>query len=309
MCYHCKKPLHPGIRCFDKQIVCVSCNKPGHKPNECPEKKTTTTPVVPERPRGRIFVMSRAEAEAHPDIVTGTFLIFDVPCLVLFDTGASLSFISMKFSDKLPLEPSLGDSTSISLPSGDIFSYSYFYSDVPISIAGSIFPANLLRFPLEEFDVILGMYWLSTYHARFECRDQKIVLKSPLGTRVSYQGVRKQTGVKLISAMKMVNALKKGHQAFLCVVTTSNSPSLLPFKDVPIVCEFPDVFPDELPGIPPERDVEFSIDLVPGTGPIAKAPYRDVPSTLERASMDVDFDFDPSLTLKEVFEEVVQEEV
>ncbi|XP_074306012.1 uncharacterized protein LOC141641240 [Silene latifolia] len=169
MCYHCKKPLHPGIRCFDKKIVCFSCNKPGHKANECPEKKTTTTPAVPERPRGRILVMSRAEAEAHPDIVT----------------------------------------------------------------------------------------------------DQKIVLKSPLGTRVSYQGVRKQTGVKLISAMKMVNALKKGHQAFLCVVTTPNSPSLPPLKDVPIVCEFPDVFPDELPEIPPERDVEFSIDLVPGTGPIA----------------------------------------
>ncbi|XP_074300595.1 uncharacterized protein LOC141631878 [Silene latifolia] len=146
MCYHCKKPLHPGIGCFYKQIVCFSYKKPGHKANECPEKKTTTTPTVPERPRGRIFVMS--------------------------------------------------------------------------------------------------------------C------------------GVRKQTGVKLISAMKMVNALKKGHQAFLSVVTTSNSPSLPHLKDVPIVCEFPDVFPDELTGIPPEIDVEFSIDLVPGTGPIAKAPYH-----------------------------------
>ncbi|XP_074298554.1 uncharacterized protein LOC141629452 [Silene latifolia] len=279
MCYHCKKPLHPGIRCFDKQIVCFFCNKPGHKANECPEKKTTTTPAIPKRPRGRIFVMSRAEAEAHPDIVTGTFLIFDVPCLVLLDTGASLSFISMKFSDKLPLEPSLGDSTSISLPSGDIFSCSYFYSDVPISITESIFPANLLRFPLEEFDVILGM----------DC---------PLGTRVSYQGVRKQTGVKLISAMKMVNALKKGHQAFLCVVTTSNSPSLPPLKDVPIVCEFPDVFPDELPGIPPERDVEFSIDLVPGTGPISKAPYHMINSSSKRTTSNFPSPLGPSTKSK-----------
>ncbi|XP_074297750.1 uncharacterized protein LOC141628517 [Silene latifolia] len=267
--------MHPGVGCFDKPFVCFFCNKPGHKANECPEKKTTTTtttPAVPERPRGRIFVMSRAEAEAHPDIVTGTFSIFDVPCLVLFDTSVSLSFISMRLSDKLSLEPSLGESTSISLPFGDIFSCSYIFSNVPISIAGSIFPANLLRFPLEEFDIILAMDWLFTYHARFERRDQKIILKSPLGTRVSYQGDRKQTGVELISAMKMVNALKKGHQAFLCVVTTSN-PSPPPLKDVPIVCEYPDVFPDELPGIPPERDVEFSIDLVPGTGPIAKAPY------------------------------------
>ncbi|XP_074278476.1 uncharacterized protein LOC141602065 [Silene latifolia] len=195
VCYQCKKPAHPGVGCFDRDrpIICFSCNKPGHKANVCPAKKTVvaTTPAIPERPRGRIFLMSRAEAEAHPDIVTGTFLIFEVPCLVLFDTGASLSFISMKLSDKLPLQSSLGESTDISLPSGDIFSCSNIYSNVPISISGSIFPANLFRFPLEEFDVILGLDWLFTYHARFECRDQKIILKSPLGTRVSYQGVRK----------------------------------------------------------------------------------------------------------------------
>ncbi|XP_074271319.1 uncharacterized protein LOC141595254 [Silene latifolia] len=214
VCYQCNKPAHPGVGCFDRDrpIICFFCNKPGHKANVCPAKKTAvaTTPAIPERPRGRIFLMSRAEAEAHPDIVTGTFLIFEVPCLVLFDTGASLSFISMKLSDKLPLESSLGESTDISLPSGDIFSCSNIYSNVPISISGSIFPANLVRFPLEEFD------------------------------------------------------------------------------DVLVVCEYPDVFPDELPGIPPERDVEFSIDLVPGTGPIAKAPYRMAPSELKELRIQLD---------------------
>ncbi|XP_074291100.1 uncharacterized protein LOC141617866 [Silene latifolia] len=214
VCYQCRKPAHPGVGCFDRDrpIICFFCNKPGHKANVCPAKKNAvaTTPAIPERPRGRIFLMSRAEAEAHPDIVTGTFLIFEVPCLVLFDTGASLSFISMKLSDKLPIESSLGESTDISLPFGDIFSCSNIYSNVPISISGSIFPANLFRFPLEEFD------------------------------------------------------------------------------DVPIVCEYPYVFPDELPGIPPKRDVEFSIDLVPGTGPIAKAPYRMAPSELKELRIQLD---------------------
>ncbi|XP_074278583.1 uncharacterized protein LOC141602175 [Silene latifolia] len=103
-------------------------------------------------------------------------------------------------------------------------------------------------------------------------RDQKIRLKSPLGTRVSNKGVRSQEGVKLISALKLISMERKGHQVFLCVVNSTSS-SLSKLEEVPVVCEFADVFPEELPGIPPERDVEFSIDLVPGTGPIAKVPY------------------------------------
>ncbi|XP_074301042.1 uncharacterized protein LOC141632391 [Silene latifolia] len=213
VCYQCRKPAHPGVGCFDRDrpIICFFCNKPGHKANVCPRRRPLLLlhTAIPERPRGRIFLMSR-RGRGTPGYSHGTFLIFEVPCLVLFDTGASLSFISMKLSDKLLLESSLGESTDISLPSGDIFSCSNIYSNVPISISGSIFPANLFRFPLEEFD------------------------------------------------------------------------------DVPIVCEYPDVFPDELPGIPPERDVEFSIDLVPGTGPIAKAPYRMAPSELKELRIQLD---------------------
>ena len=52
-------------------------------------------------------------------------------------------------------------------------------------------------------------------------------------------------------------------------------------KDVPIVCEYPDVFPDDLPGLPPDRQVEFRIDLVPGAAPIAKSPYRLAPTEMK----------------------------
>ncbi|XP_074288453.1 uncharacterized protein LOC141613608 [Silene latifolia] len=254
------------------------CNKPGHRANDCPEKKDAPTPK--SKPRGTIFVMSRAEAAAHQDITTGMFSILDQPCLILFDIGASLSFISSKFSETLALDPIPSEDTTISLPSGEIISCSYSFSDVPILISGIIFPANLLRFPLEEFDVIFDMDWLSTYYTRFKCRDQKIFLKSLLGTRVSYKGVRSQVVVKYISALKMVNLLRKGCQALICVVT-STEVSLPKIEEVPVVCEFTDVFPDELPGVPPKRDVEFSIDLVAGTGPIAKAPYHIAPTELK----------------------------
>ncbi|XP_074315465.1 uncharacterized protein LOC141651664 [Silene latifolia] len=144
----------------------------------------------------------------------------------------------------------------------------------PDVFTGAILPTDLIQFKLGEFDVILGMDWLARYDARFTCRDQKIVLKSPTGSRVSYQGVRVTPTVKWISALKMVGMGRKGHQIYLCSVRDVLAEPKL--EVIPVVEEFPDVFPDDLPGIPHERDVEFSIELLPGTDPISKAPYHDI---------------------------------
>ena len=91
------------------------------------------------------------------------------------------------------------------MPSGDLISCSVVFRDVPIFIVGTIFPSMLIRFPLTEFDIILGMDWLASYDARFQCRDQKIFLRSPCGARVTHRGVRSQPGVKLISSLKLVS--------------------------------------------------------------------------------------------------------
>ena len=116
-------------------------------------------------------MMTRADAEANPDVITGTFPVQGVRAFVLFDTGASISVVSTTFADKALLVPCTAESTPISLPSGEMVSWSTLYPDVPISFAGTVFPSTLLRFPLSEFDVILGMDWLSKYDARFLCRD------------------------------------------------------------------------------------------------------------------------------------------
>ena len=85
--------------------------------------------------------------------------------------------------------------------------------------------------------------------------------------------------MKLISAIKLVGSLKKGHQVFLCTVTSIHS--LPKLEDVRVVSEYTDVFPEELPGIPPQRDIEFTIELLLGTGPIAKASYRMAPAEMQ----------------------------
>ncbi|XP_074271192.1 uncharacterized protein LOC141595117 [Silene latifolia] len=274
--YSFKKGKHGNQKGFQKNIP---SKYKGHKAADCPKKDTTPAAANVPNPKGRIFVMSRAEAEAHPDVITGMFTVSDIPSYILFDTGASLSFISASFAKKAALVSHSAETTPISLPSGEVVSCSTVFKDVPISIAGSILPATLISYSLAEFDSILGMDWLSRYDARFQCRDQKIFLKSPCGTKLTYKGMRMQPSIKLISAMKLIGMQRKGHEEYLCVVTSA--PSLPKLEYVPVVNEYAYVFPDELPGIPPERDVEFAIDLVPGTGPIAKAPYRMAPIELQ----------------------------
>ncbi|GKE47139.1 putative reverse transcriptase domain-containing protein, partial [Tanacetum coccineum] len=107
--------------------------------------------------------------------------------------------------------------------------------------------------PLGSFDAIIGMDWLTKYHGVIIC-DEKIV-------RVPY-----------------------GCDIFLAHITTKEAKDKSEEKrleDVPIVRDFPEVFPEDLPGIPPARQVEFQIDLVPGAAPVARAPYRLAPSEMK----------------------------
>jgi len=94
--------------------------------------------------------------------------------------------------------------------------------------------------------------------------------------KVVHKGQRPRTEVKLISVMQAHRLLVRGCEGFLCnvVKTDGIGPSL---EDIPVVGEFPDMFLDEIPGMPPLREVEFCIDLTPGAIPIARAPYRMAP--------------------------------
>ncbi|XP_074267457.1 uncharacterized protein LOC141590795 [Silene latifolia] len=210
VCYSCQKTYHPGRDCKGNPLGCYNCKEQGHKAADCPKKDTTPTAANVPKPKGRIFVMSRAEAEAHPDVITGMFTVSDIPAYILFDI-ASLSFISVSFAKKVALVSHSHRDHSYIFTVREVVSCSTVFKDVPISIVGSILPATLISFSLAEFDIILGMD-----------------------------------------------------------------------------CGYADVFPDELPGIPPERDVEFAIDLVPGTGPIAKAPYRMAPIELQELKKQLD---------------------
>jgi len=279
VCLGCKKEFHPGKKCDGTPIVCYGCGQEGHKVTVCPKKQSAATTVSNAPVRNRIFCMTQEEADAQPDVVTGTFLVHNVDAYVLFDTGATVSFVASSFIVKANLMGESPVKSVITLPSGEDFSCLREYRGVPIVISGVQFEADLKEFPMIEFDVILGMDWLAKNQATFRCQDQAVSLRGPNARRVTYVGKPIGKGVKIVSAMKMRSLQRKGETVYLCQVKDVSEEEQL--EAIPVVRDYADVFPEELPGIPQEREVEFCIDLVPGTAPISKAPYRMAPAELK----------------------------
>ncbi|XP_021979786.1 uncharacterized protein LOC110875899 [Helianthus annuus] len=121
---------------------------------------------------------------------------------------------------------------------------------------------------------------LSRHNVSIECQTRCILFGNPHRPKFIYQGTQPRKPLKIISAFKAQKFLSHGCVAFLASIkaTSSNEPNI---SDYPIVCEFPGVFPEELPGLPPDHEVEFTIDLIPGAEPISKAPYRMAPLELK----------------------------
>nr|GFC79387.1 putative reverse transcriptase domain-containing protein [Tanacetum cinerariifolium] len=111
------------------------------------------------------------------------------------------------------------------------------------------------------------------HHATIDCRSYRVIFGDIHAPEFIYHDSLLGKSMQIISALQARTLLSHGCEGFLATIhdTTSDVPSI---HDQPIVSEFPDVFPDELPGIPPIREVEFNIELIPGQEPISKALYR-----------------------------------
>ncbi|KAL8095604.1 hypothetical protein AgCh_036864 [Apium graveolens] len=128
----------------------------------------------------------------------------------------------------------------------------------------------IMKDALGEFEVILGMDWLSNHEVQIECKSKKVKLRTKDGEKVIFRGKRQEK--KFLMAIETKRLLCQGCEVYLAHVMDVEKESVR-IEDIPIVRDFPDVFPDELPGLPPDREIEFTIDLASGTEPVSKAPY------------------------------------
>ncbi|GJW03363.1 putative reverse transcriptase domain-containing protein [Tanacetum coccineum] len=274
-------------------ITCFEYRAQGRLWKDCPKVKNQNRgnkARVPDA-RGKAYVLGGGDANPDANTITGTFLLNDHHAYVLFDLGADRIFMSNTFSALLDIIPSTLDvSYAVDLADERTSETNTVLRGYTLGLLGHPFNIDLMPIDLGSFDVIIRMDWLAKNHAVIVC-DKKIV-RIPYGNKnLIVQGDRsdkeKKSTLSIISCVKAQKYINKGCPVFLAQVTvkeTKDNSKEKQLEDVPTVREFLEDLPEDLPGLPPIRQVEFQIDLVPGVAPVARAPYRLAPSEMQELS-------------------------
>ncbi|GJZ70395.1 putative reverse transcriptase domain-containing protein [Tanacetum coccineum] len=274
-------------------ITCFKCGVQGHFKNDYPRLKNGNQGDRAGNGNAvtKAYVVGSAGTNPNSNVVTGTFLLNKRYASILFDTGADRSFISTAFSSLIDIIPTtLDHGYDVELADGRIIWVNTLIRGCTLNFLNHPFNIDLMPVEIGSFDVIIGMDWLAKYHAAIIC-DEKLI-RVPFGDEILiFHGDGSNNGhesrLNIISCTKTQKYLLKGCPIVLAHVTTKKAEDKSKEKrleDVPIVQDFPEVFPEDLSGIPPTQQVEFQIDLMPGDAPVARAPYRLAPSEMKELS-------------------------
>ncbi|GKC61100.1 putative reverse transcriptase domain-containing protein [Tanacetum coccineum] len=310
-CYKCNKFDHLGRNCRSSTSVnpgnnqrgnetgqgptCFECEVRGHFKADCQKlknnKKNRGNQVRNAIAPAKVYAVGHAGTNPNSNVVTGTFLLNNRYASILFYTGADRSFVSTTFSSQIDITPSTLDHYyDVELADKRIIGLNTILRGCTLNLMNHPFNINLMPIELGSFDAIIGMDWLAKYQAINVCAEK--IVRIPWGNETlivhgdeSNRG--NETRLNIISCAKTQKYLLKGCPIFLVHVTTKKAEDKSREKRlevVPIVRDFPDVFPKNLSGLPPTRQVEFQIDLVPGAAPVVRAPYRLAPSEMKELS-------------------------
>jgi hypothetical protein len=211
----------------------------------------------PSQRSGHANYTTMEEIPTGEKVLVGTFFHNEQPIIILFDFGASHNFESFACAEraKLTLVAS-GAPYVISTLEGRVGTECIAWK-VPLELSWRVFSTSFIVLIGQGIDVILGMRWMKMHKAILDIATRVVHLDSPVYGKVIFH-------LPVIARIK----------ASLHQVVESK------LEDIHVIREFPDVFPDDLPGMPPERANEFKIELQPSTAPITKAPYKMSPVEL-----------------------------
>ncbi|GJV23707.1 reverse transcriptase domain-containing protein [Tanacetum coccineum] len=294
LCFNCQKPGHfakdcrapnrqaapvNAVRMNNNPRVCHECGSPDHFRNTCPKLNRapgqTGNQLAIEgsrnnrsngnQIRGRAYNVNvnAMEAVQDPNVVTGTFSLNDHFVTVLFDSGADFSFVSTKFAPLLNVKPSIvNPGYVIEVADGKKVEVDRVIRDCKLELGSSLFSINLIPLGHGSFDVIIGMDWLSQHKAVIVCHDKVVEIPVEDGRILRVHGER---------AVGITKALKSAKE---------DEPKL---NDISVVCEFEDVFPEDLSGLHLQPTMVFRM-ISSWTNSIAKSPYRLAPSEMQELS-------------------------
>ncbi|GJU38714.1 putative reverse transcriptase domain-containing protein [Tanacetum coccineum] len=227
---------------------------------------------------GRACVIKDAEPQG-PNVVTGTFLLNNRYATILFDLGSDRSFVDTRFSSMLDIDPvKINTSYKVELVDGRIVRTNTVLKGCTLNLVNHLFEIDLMPIELGTFDVIIGMDWLVKHDVVIVCGEK--VVRIPYENKtLTVESDKGTSRLKVISCIKARKYIERGCHLFLAHVTEKKLKEKR-LEDVPVIRDFPEVFLDDLPGLPPPRQVEFRIDLVPWAAPVTRASYRLAPSEM-----------------------------
>ncbi|GJU70139.1 putative reverse transcriptase domain-containing protein [Tanacetum coccineum] len=231
---------------------CYECGAQGHFKRNCPKLKNKDhgNQARNDRAPAKVYVVGNA-GENPDNVVAGMFLLNNHYSYILFDTGADRSFVSTAFSSQIDITPSTLDHYyDVELADERIIGLNTILRGCTLNFLNYLFNINLMPVELGSFDAIISMDWWAKYQAVIVCAE-KIVRIPWRNETLIIHGDGSNQGNEVEDKLENKR-----------------------IEDVPIVRDFPEVFLEDLSGLPPTRQVEFQIDLVPGAAPVARAPYR-----------------------------------
>ncbi|GKE25405.1 putative reverse transcriptase domain-containing protein [Tanacetum coccineum] len=232
-----------------KQVAPINAVRGGYEPGTCYK---------------RDFNVNAVDALQDPNVVTGTFSLNHHYATVLSDSGADFSFISSDFAPLINVKPSfVNHGYVIEVADGKKVEVDRIIRDCKLELGTSLFTIDLIPLGHGSFDVIVVMDWLSEHKAEIVCHEKVVRIPLESGDILHVQGERTPGISKALSNVKV------------------DEPKV---SDISVVQDFVEVFPEYLSGLPPQRQVEFRIDLVPGATPVVKSPYRLAPSKMQEFS-------------------------
>ncbi|GJX19929.1 putative reverse transcriptase domain-containing protein [Tanacetum coccineum] len=251
----CRVRLQGAGNDFLHNVTCFGCGEKGHFKDKCPKAGNQQN----DGARGRAYVVIE-NPQQNLNVVTGTFLLNDHYACIPFDSDAEKSFVSSAFTHFIDIAPAtLNTSYEIELADGKVVNTNTILHSCTLVLCNHVFKIDLLPTRMGTSDVIIRMDWLAYHRALIDCYEKIVCIPLPNGKILEVQGERPE---KDLGSLACIKADEKK------------------LDDIRVVRDFPEVFPDDLLGLPHVREVEFRIDLIPGASPVVRSPYRLAPSEM-----------------------------